>query len=230
MIGINSIADIALLRESVDLECKLAGGRDGQGAVPDDFWSTYSAFANTQGGVVLFGVREKNGHFDIAGIQNVANLRKELFDCLNNRQKLSVNLLTDTSVREIELEGKTIEIPRATRKQRPVYLTTNPLAGHTYRRLNNGDCPVPDEGVKRMLAEQVEDSRDTRILTGFGLDDVDLDSLHAYRNMLASHKPDHPWIVPDDDAFLRLIGGWRQDRNSGEQGLTLAGLLYLARS
>lgn len=119
MIGINSIADIALLRESVDLECKLAGGRDGQGAVPDDFWSTYSAFANTQGGVVLLGVREKNGHFDVAGIQNVAKLRKALFDCLNNRQKLSVNLLNDSSAHEIELEGKTIlaiEVPRATRK------------------------------------------------------------------------------------------------------------------
>lgn len=90
-----------------------------QGAVPDDFWSIYSAIANTQGGVVLLGVREKNGLFDVAGIQNVAKLRKALFDCLNNRQKLSVNLLTDSSVPEIELEGKTIlaiEIPRATRK------------------------------------------------------------------------------------------------------------------
>jgi predicted HTH transcriptional regulator len=145
VIEIQSIADIELLRESVDLECKLAGGRDGQGAVPDDFWTTYSAFANTEGGMVLLGLREKNRHFEVAGIQNVAKVRKELFDGLNNRQKVSVNLLTDAAVREIELAGKTIlaiEVPRATRKQRPVYLTTNPLAGHTYRRLNDGDRAV----------------------------------------------------------------------------------------
>ena len=49
-----------------------------------------------------------------------------------------------------------IEVPRATRKQRPVFLTTNPFAGHTYRRLNDGDRPLPDDEVKRMLAEQVE--------------------------------------------------------------------------
>lgn len=54
MTPFTSLADLALLRESVSLECKLAAGRDGQGALPEDFWSTYSAFANTDGGVVLF--------------------------------------------------------------------------------------------------------------------------------------------------------------------------------
>jgi len=61
MIEIRSRADLTLLRESVELECKLAAGRDGQGALPDDFWPTYSAFANTAGGVVLLGVREMTG-------------------------------------------------------------------------------------------------------------------------------------------------------------------------
>jgi ATP-dependent DNA helicase RecG len=32
------VIDIATLQESVDVECKLAGGRDGQGAVPHDMW------------------------------------------------------------------------------------------------------------------------------------------------------------------------------------------------
>lgn len=48
----NQLEDLRRLRESVAVECKLAGGRDGQGAVPEDFWATYSAFANTQGGVM----------------------------------------------------------------------------------------------------------------------------------------------------------------------------------
>jgi len=142
MIEIQSITDIELLRESVDLECKLAAGRDGQGALPEDFWPTYSAFANTQGGVVLLGVREKKLQFSVEGIANVTKVRKDLFDALNNRNKVSANVLNDASVREIVLEGRTIlviDIPRATRKQRPVYLTTNPFAGHTYRRLNDGD-------------------------------------------------------------------------------------------
>src|SRR3989338_3705335 len=115
MIEIQSIADIELLRGAGGLGGKLAAGRDGQGALPDDFWPTYSAFANTQGGVVVLGVREKQLQFILEGIANVAKVRKDLFDALNNRQKVSANLLTDASVREVILEGRTlllIDIPR----------------------------------------------------------------------------------------------------------------------
>ena len=228
MIEIRSHADLALLRESVDLECKLAAGRDGQGAVPEDFWPTYSAFANTEGGVVVLGLRERQGHFTAEGIANVAKVRKELFDALNNREKVSANLLNDQTVREVTLDGRTllvIEIPRARRKQRPVYLTTNPLSGHTYRRLNDGDRTVPDEEVKRMLAEQVEDSRDDRILRGYGFPDLCEESFRAYRQVFANRDSAHPWNALEDLEFLRHLGGWRQDRESGESGLTLAGLL-----
>ncbi len=232
MMGIQSIADLQLLRESVELECKLAVGRDGKGALPEDFWPTYSSFANTDGGVVVLGVREKQGEFSIQGIVNVAKVRKELFDGLSNRQKISVNLLTDAQVREVVLDGATIlvvEIPRASRKQRPVHLTTNPLTGNTYRRLNEGDRPLPDEEVKRMLAEQVNDSRDDRILKGYDLDDLDFETFRAFRQVFANRDPGHPWNTTADREFLRQIGGWRKDRETDASGLTLAGLLMFGQ-
>ena len=70
MIDIRSVSDIELLRESVDLECKLAAGRDGHGAVPDDVWPTYGAFANTNGGTVILGLRERSGRFEVVGLPN----------------------------------------------------------------------------------------------------------------------------------------------------------------
>lgn len=39
----------------------------------------------------------------------------------------------------------------------------------TYIRRHEGDCHCSEEQIKRMLAEQVEDSRDDRILVGFDL-------------------------------------------------------------
>ena len=208
MINIQSIADLELLRESVDLECKLAAGRDGKGTLPDDFWPTYSSFANTDGGVVLLGVRERSGELSIEGVTDIAKVRKELFDGLNNRQKVSVNLLNDASAREVTLQGRTIlaiEIPRANRKQRPVHLTTNPFARNSFRRLNDGDRPLPDDEVKRMLAEQVEDSRDDRVLHGYELDDLDQTTFRAYRQVFANREPNHPWNDLPDREFLRQL-------------------------
>jgi ATP-dependent DNA helicase RecG len=228
MSNIQTLQDLVLLRESVSLECKLASGRDGKGALPEDFWPTYSAMANTDGGVVVLGMRESKGHFVPVGIENPGKVRTDLFNSLNNRQKVSVNLLTDNLVREWLIDGKTllvVEIPRARRQQRPVHLSRNPFEGNTYRRLNEGDRPLPDEEVKRMLAEQVEESRDSRVLPHFGLKDLDADSLKAYRNIFRADKPDHPWLTLDDEGFLRMLGGWREDRTTGVAGLTVAGLL-----
>lgn len=232
MIELQSLDELALLRESVSLECKLAQGRDGKGALPEDFWPSYSAMANTDGGIVIFGMRERQGQLEPVGIENVEKVRTELFNNLNNRQKVSINLLSDAQVCEWHVAGRTllvVEIPRARRQQRPVYLTTNPFNGNTYRRLNEGDHPLPDEDVKRMLAEQVEDSRDDRILRGYGFDDLDMGTFRSYRQVFANRDPGHPWNEQNDPAFLRLIGGWRRDRETDETGLTLAGLLMFGQ-
>lgn len=52
--------------------------------------------------------------------------------------------------------------------------------------------------------------------------DLDPESLRAYRQMFAVVRPDHPWNAPDDTAFLKLIGGWRDDRDSGDTVLTMS--------
>ncbi len=227
MFDLRTLEDLNLLRETQELECKLAQGQNGQGEVPKDFWPTYSAMANAHGGTVLLGVREKDGVFTIAGLINPAKVRMDLFNNLNNPGKVSTNLLTDADVQELVLDGRIIlcvNIPQATRKQQPVFLNGQPL-GHTYKRLNDGDRLCDEESVKRMLAEQVEDERDARILVGFGMSDIDTDSLRIYRQMLKDEKPSHPYLEQDDQTFLVSLRAWRKDRQSGAEGLTLAGVL-----
>jgi ATP-dependent DNA helicase RecG len=231
MMDLHTLDDLSQLAESVELECKLAQGQDGKGEIPKDFWPTYSAMANVHGGVVLLGVREKNGQFNVAGIENAEKVRTDLFNNLNSRAKVSVNLLTDADVSALIVDGKTVlvvRIPAATRKQKPVFLHGQPL-GNTYRRLNDGDRHCDEETVKRMLAEQVEDERDARILPHFGMDDIDSESLRIYRQMLRDEKPAHPYLEQDDFHFMESLRGWRRDRQTGESGLTLAGVLMFGQ-
>ena len=42
MIELNTLEDYRILAESYDLECKKAGGKDGKGELPKDFWESYS--------------------------------------------------------------------------------------------------------------------------------------------------------------------------------------------
>lgn len=209
--------------ESSDLEFKSA-----RGGLPKSLWETYSAMANTQGGVILLGV-ENDG--SVSGIEDPSYIKKNFWDTINNRGKISTNLLNNDDVQEVKHPNGTlvaIRVPRASRYQGPVFIGQNPLTG-TYRRNSEGDYHCTEQEVGRMLADRAEESPDSRILEHFTIEDLDLPSVQQYRQRLSSHKPTHPWLSEDDKGLLNKLGGWRSCRASGKQGLTVAGLLMFGR-
>ena len=80
-----------------------------------------------------------------------------------------------------------------------------------------------------MLADADPLPADHRILVGFSLEDLDSTSLAQYRQRLRSAKGEHAWLSLGDKELLAQLGGWRQDRTNGEEGLTLAGLLMFGK-
>ncbi len=84
------------LYEDLNREAKKAGGRDGNGELPQSFFESYSAMANTNGGVILLGIEENpKNHFYVYGLNRVLKIRENLTNTLNNKQKASKNLLKD---------------------------------------------------------------------------------------------------------------------------------------
>ena len=209
--------------ESCDLEFKAA-----KGGLPKSVWETYSAMANTQGGAILLGVKDDG---TIEGVPDSVKQKKDFWNTVNNRGKVSLNLLTDADVSEVEEGGKTIlaiRVPEATRYQRHFFLGQNPMGG-TYRRNYEGDYVCSDSEVSRMMADASDQPADSTILDRFGMDDIDAESLQQYRQRFASHKPTHPWLSEDDKGMLSKLGGWRCDRVTGVEGVTVAGLLMFGR-
>jgi predicted HTH transcriptional regulator len=167
----------------------------------------------------------------VHGITETARVQKALWDGLNNPQRVSLNLLSNNDVDALDVEGKKIllvSVRRASRKQRPIFVGANPLTG-TFRRNHEGDYRCPDEVIRRMLAEQVEDDRDSRVLPHYGFGDLDAKTFARYRNHFKARSPDHFWNNESDQEFLRLIGGWRRDRERNDEGLTAAGLLMFGK-
>ena len=221
--------EAAHVGETIDWEFKSA-----RGGFPGSFWETYSAMANAEGGVVVLGIRETDAGAVLDGLttEQIARYQKTLWDGLNNRGQVNVNLLEPQHVESIDIDGArllAIRIPRATRAQRPVHLGGNPF-GSTYRRRHEGDYRCADGEVRRMLADADETPRDQRILEGFGVDDLDPASLKQYRQRLrVARGDDHPWLALGDLEFLERLGGWIGGRATDRAGLTLAAILMFGK-
>ncbi|WP_438463099.1 AlbA family DNA-binding domain-containing protein [Marinomonas sp. PE14-40] len=157
MVSIVTLEDIATLRESSEVECKLAQGRDGKGQLPDDIWESYSAFANTDGGDILLGLKElEDESYQLAGIENTEKVIDELWQGLNNKTVTNMNLIPKNWIKVVTIMGKNmihILVPKAPPEQKPIYIKTDPLKG-TYVRLGSADMQQDAITVSRLLAEQ----------------------------------------------------------------------------
>ena len=56
------------------------------------------------------------------------------------------------------------------------------------------------------------------------MDDIDDETLKAYRIEYELKNPDHVWNNLDNKEFLRNLGGYTVERETGKEGLTTAGL------
>lgn len=218
-----------LPEEYQEIEYKL--GKDG---FPKELWKTYSAFANTNSGIIIIGVRDKNGVFSIEGLtdEQISSYKKQFWDECNNPNTVSVNLLTNNDVNVIEVKSKKlllIRVPFAPRTQRPVYLTRNPF-GNTYKRNHEGDYRCTDNEVRRMLADGgTELKRDNLILDNYTIDDLDPISIRQYRQLFLSSRPGHTWLSLEDKELLIKLGAYRIERKTKQEGITLAGLLMFGK-
>ncbi|MBE6640636.1 MAG: ATP-binding protein [Ruminococcaceae bacterium] len=125
------------------------------GGLPHSIWETYSAFANTLGGIILLGVEEyRDKSFHAVDLPDPQRLIKEFWDIVNNDKRVSSNILSEKDVTVEEIDGKSIvaiRVPRARRGDMPVYIDGNPFLG-SYRRNGEGDYRCTREEVEKMIA------------------------------------------------------------------------------
>ncbi len=189
-----------------------------------DFWPTYSAFANTFGGTIILGIDDETR--EITGVKNPEKIIKDLWDLLNDPNKVNINLLADKDVQVRDIDGRTIiivRVPRAERKKRPVFINGT-MENGTYKRNGEGDYHCSSEELASMLRERSDESSDSKVLNDVYMDSLDQNSVKEYRKLLTNRNPAHPWNKKDDTDFLRLIGAASKTID-GSMHPTAAGLL-----
>ena len=219
-----SLDMLATYKENSLLEVKSA-----RGGLPNSLWESYSAFANSEGGVIVLGIKEnsKDGSLYIEGLDDVHKLLKDFWNMVNNRQKVSCNILTDSMAVPDKLEGKdviVIRVPRAERTSRPVYVGSDPRTG-TYRRNFEGDYHCSIDEVSLMIRDSALVTDDNKLLNDLDMSVFCPDTVKSYRNIFQLIRQNHLWNKEDDAMFLRRIGAVREDKDTGKFHPTVAGLL-----
>ena len=89
------LAKLETYTENNRLEAKAA-----QGGLPQSVWETISAFANTEGGAIVLGMRErKDGTLEAVGLRDADKMLDDFWNAAHSTDKLSYCIMADKDVR-----------------------------------------------------------------------------------------------------------------------------------
>ncbi len=129
-------------RENNRIEAKKATG-----GLPESIWETYSAFANTEGGIILLGIIEnEDKSLQAIDLIDPESLVMDFWQMVNDPNIASANILTSDCVTIENIGSKrivAIQVPKAPEKDRPVFVYNDPVQG-AYFRIGESDVRLKD--------------------------------------------------------------------------------------
>ncbi|MBF0387931.1 MAG: putative DNA binding domain-containing protein [Candidatus Omnitrophica bacterium] len=215
-----------LLKRLSGIEWDDFEAKEARVALPDDIAKTISAFANTIGGYVVFGVKETSGKFVIGGVENPDKIQNDFISLLRG-EKFNIPLSSKGDIHRID--GKVVlvfRIEEMPRQAKPVYFGGD--IRNTFVRLAASTQKASRSEVERMLREASEKTSDSMRLEDFDIEDLDNEAIEMFRNILKLEHPDHPFTRCGKIEMLlglQAIDGTKKKKHC----LTAAGLLLFGK-
>ena len=156
---------------------------------PKSALSTVSAFANTAGGHLVFGVAEKNGIFSVSGVLEADKVQNNFLGQLRDNNKVSVFLPISEELHSFD-EGTVMVfyVPEAQRSEKPVFLDGNPKKSYI-RRGGRDDTCTGDELI-RFMRDAADTRYDGDLLSDFNVERCfDESTVRWYRQRHSASNP-----------------------------------------
>lgn len=213
--------DLDLLGETVQIECKESAWQ-----LPRDLWETVSAFANTAGGMLLLGVAERRGRFEVTGLTDLEKQQHDLATGL--RDVLNTPITAHIRAHRVSVGAETrvvlsVYIPEALRYQKPIYIRKAGLDKGCYRRVGGADMPCTEDDLARFFQDRALISPDMTPAPLARRDELDPAQVRAFRQLLITQDPTSRVLGYDDDGLLEAYGALIRDGDRWQP--TLAGVL-----
>lgn len=178
--------------------------KEAQHDVPKSAYETVSAFSNTHGGWLVFGVRETGAGYEVSGVAQVDRIQNDFLSALRADNKVNHDIRVETAL--IEIEGKLVlvfRIPEASRQHKPIYLNGDIRRSFIRRGGCDHRCTMLE--IERFLRDSAEERWDGQVCDFPVKKAFDRNSLKWYRARFREANPGHDDTRSDQD-FLYQWG------------------------
>jgi len=179
--------------------------KEARRGVPRSVYETVSAFANTAGGHIVFGVREADKKFEIVGVVEMDKVQNEFLTGLRSPDTISYAVDVEESL--VDDSGRTVLvffIPEAPRQAKPVHLKRN--ISLSYIRKGACDHKCTPEEVGRFLRNAGQARFDGQLVERPLDRCFDDQALRWYRDRFRDGNASSPANDLDDSEFLEHWG------------------------
>ena len=192
--------------------------KEAKAEVPKSSWETVSAFANSSGGWLVFGVKQSGKTFEIQGVTNPEKIEQ---DFLNTIRGDKFNVPIPSKQAKYTIDEKTIlafYIPVSNKK--PVYYNTQ---ANTYIRRGSSDQKATKEEIDVLYRDQTFGTKTSEIALDTNRSSLNETSLRRYRDYMSRFNPNVSYNRYDEEEFLQKL------RIIENGACTFGGLLLLGK-
>ena len=166
---------------------ELKSAREG---APKRIYDSLSSFSNSNdGGIIIFGIDEKNG-FELCGVYDLQDIQQKITEQCDS---MTPKVRPLFSYVEIPNEtGKyicSIEIPPIDISERPCFYTGKGRLKGSYTRVGTNDEPMTEYEVYSYEAYRKKYQDDIRTIPRVTAASINQEKLNAYFKLLSENKP-----------------------------------------
>ncbi|MBU4451313.1 MAG: putative DNA binding domain-containing protein [Nanoarchaeota archaeon] len=207
-----------LIQRFGDIEWEDFEVKEAKSEIPKNSWETVSAFSNTAGGWLVFGVKKEGKNYSVLGVENPEKIEQDVICTLRGGEKFNKNI--DIKCKKYKIDEKQVlafYIPAAEKK--PVFYNS---PKNTFIRTGSGDQRATQEETDAMFREQAFSSKDKE-LTTYTLKDLDPKTIEDYRTYMKNFNPDHRYNKLDTEELLKRLNVLISGK------VTVGGLLFFGK-
>ena len=179
--------------------------KEAQTDVPKNAYETVSAFANTEGGHLVFGVRKDGQETEIVGVLDVDKVQGDFLTTLTQRDKVSVAVdVREEQHHHDDADLLIFYVPEAHRTDKPVYL--NGDIRRAFVRRGGSDFRCSESERNRFLIDAATERYDGQAVD-FKVDTAfEEDSIRWYRAVYEARPGNRSYATLSDLDFLSEMG------------------------